>query len=860
MITIPIVVLLIVFIGYFMDISKGSFGDSFFHSKVIEWNISKTLFILEILPFIVLSFSLYLLLRQRRKIKLYRRTNPINYPNGLWNRVKTFIKITLTLPKRFFIPQLAYYMLMFWSIGWGLYIYALWTNYESNSNVAELLGYSAMASLDLFLMDINGNILDAIGNTMKDVNVSLLKGSITIVAICAAFCSVFLVIKLFLFRLLSLYHTSHVKIKPTERNHLYIFWGINEKSLQLSESIKKNDKDRNLVIYIEHTSEREEDNDGINTIVNHLTSPSSKLSSIRLDDNTIYLSTTTELENVTKATSIWSELGIEELENILSQLDKNEPERLQDEDNTSEDYLNQLHVFFMSEDRDKNVLGTKILSDIFKHKDYKYSKNISKIIYCNTRQDNVTGIVEDSCSSITDKLEVKIIDDAHLSVDLLKKDLKSHPINFVEIDKTNNYGAVKSPFTSLIVGFGETGRDALRFIYEFSAFIDSNSTTPKRSPFRAYVVDENMQNLKGHFIENNPYVNSEFNIAQNHNNNMVEFCDYNDKSHEFYKLLKDIAPSLNYVVVAVGDDEANITLAINILKLIRRYRTNLNHFRIFVRTYENSSFSHLNNIANRYNSTLSSESGNTPVIQVFGSKADIYSFNTIIQDEFLMEAKEYYDSYKLEYNKTVVGQYYKEISWDNRREKALNTNIQCDIDDLRRKEFQDRENALHKLTKFSILESVILSNIKHIDGNQFKTILLFIESFFRLDPETNKYREENIDDVSYKGVSEIYSFASTLITNLAITEHLRWNASHEMMGYSFGSKKSTIKMTHKCLVPWDNLPQIKIATGGSEKENANNSKLERLYDYLVVETSLLQMRKKLEKYLIVDNQNITGVI
>lgn len=865
MIIIPIVILFFVVLGCFTDITKSGLEISILLPHFYDWNVSKTLFMLEILPFIVCTFSIHSLLRHRRKIRFYRIAHPIAYSRGIWNKLIAFVENTLALPKRFFIPQLAYFMLLFWSIGWGLYIYALWTNYESNRNVAELLGYSAMASLDLFLMDINGNILDAIGDTMTDVNASLLKGCITIIAICSAFCSVFLIVKLFLFKLLSLYHTSHIKIKPTERNHLYIFWDINEKSLQLAKSIRANDPDRSLMIFIDYSTDSEDGIDATNTLVNHLTVSSSKLSSVNLDDHTIILSTTMRLEDVSSTNSIWSDLGIEELECIFLQLDGNIPQysKQEQEDEKREaergkadwekKYWNQIHIFFMSENRDRNVLCTKIISDIFKHEDYNYSKEISKIIYCNTRQDNVTGIVEDSCSSRVNKLEIKIIDDAHLSIDLLKRDVYSHPINFVDIDKTNNYGSVKSQFTSLIVGFGETGRDALRYIYEFSAFIDSKSTIPQRSPFRAYIVDENMQNLKGHFIENNPHINSELNIAGNNYNNLVEFCDYNDKSHEFYRLLKDIAPSLNYVVVAIGDDEANITLAINILKLVRRYRKDLTQFRIFVRTYNNSSFSHLDGIARRYNETLKTESNNAIVIQIFGSKHDIYSYSTIIKDEFLNDAKDYYNSYSEEYNKTVVGQYdeYKETGWEYRRDKALLSKNQSLIDDLRRKEFQDRENALHKLTKLHILESVLLSKIKYQEEEQVKLLYSFIEAFFKLDLRTNKYRVEHTIDVTYPGVSGSYDFATTLITNLAITEHLRWNASHEMMGYTFikGCKKSTIKMTHKCLVPWDQLPEIVIATGGTERENADNSKLERLYDYLVVETSLLQKKKELDKIL-----------
>ena len=46
-------------------------------------------------------------------------------------------------------------------------------------------------------------------------------------------------------------------------------------------------------------------------------------------------------------------------------------------------------------------------------------------------------------------------------------------------------------------GFGETGRDAFRFLYEFGALIDVNGN---RNPQKIYVVDEHMDELKGDFL------------------------------------------------------------------------------------------------------------------------------------------------------------------------------------------------------------------------------------------------------------------------------------------------------------------------------------------------------------------------
>ena len=41
--------------------------------------------------------------------------------------------------------------------------------------------------------------------------------------------------------------------------------------------------------------------------------------------------------------------------------------------------------------------------------------------------------------------------------------------------------------------------------------------------------------------------------------------------------------------------------------------------------------------------------------------------------------------------------------------------------------------------------------------------------------------------------------------NLAICEHLRWNASHEMLGYIYGESTSDLHKTHNCLKPWREL-------------------------------------------------------
>lgn len=774
----------------------------------------------------------------------------------------------LSIPKEKYLSFLGRFIVLIWGLGWFLYYVAIWADFNHPHSISGILIYSAISALDLFFIDINSTILDNIQKI--PYLVGPLVAAISFVAVLSSLSLFSLVIGMFLTRLLVYMKGREVVVTPYANNHIYIFFEKNEKVETLSKDILRADPKRGLVIFVEHEELSDDDKDGWSNLIKVFSSQRKlRYDSLNLS-NQIHLKTHVSIGEAHSLwekgiyPDLWDALGLPEIKDKLNSLARLNPQK---ENDKEDKYQSAVHLFFLSDNRDQNVLNSKLMADFLHHDNE--TLPLPKTIHCFSRRGAVTGIIEDSCSFPHQNLEVKIIDDACISVDSLKKDTDSLPVNFVEIDSSENFGSVKSPFTALIVGFGETGRDALRFIYEFGAFVSSEGDVAVRSPFKAYVVDEKMDKLKGIFRFNNPYINSDINVSHNRNDKLVEFLDYNDKSQEFYELLKEISPALNYVVVALGDDETNITVAVNILKMVRRYRPDLSRFRIFVRAYENSSFPHLANIAKRYNTTLKTESDGRPVIKVFGSASEIYTYEMIVDDDLLKEAKDYYSIYSEAYNKTSIGLFYPESGWDIRRKDALDTMVQGKIDDMRRKEFQDRQNALHKFTKYFILKTVIERNLPSFpsgdeaagqsgqvneisvpDKQRLNTAILdFINSCFLPDPSTGKYREENPCEVIYGNVSDSYEFASVLITNLAKTEHLRWNASHEMMGYSYspGCGKSTVRMTHACLVPWDNLPQIFIATEGSPEENAKKSVLVRLFDYLVVETSFRHFKKDLEE-------------
>jgi hypothetical protein len=72
-----------------------------------------------------------------------------------------------------------------------------------------------------------------------------------------------------------------------------------------------------------------------------------------------------------------------------------------------------------------------------------------------------------------------------------------------------------------------------------------------------------------------------------------------------------------------------------------------------------------------------------------------------------------------------------------------------------------------------------------------------------------------------------------LMLNLAMCEHLRWNAAHEIMGYVSNEnehKCNELTKRHNCLKPWQNLDY--------ESDNADYPVDFKLFDFGVVETSL----------------------
>lgn len=176
------------------------------------------------------------------------------------------------------------------------------------------------------------------------------------------------------------------------------------------------------------------------------------------------------------------------------------------------------------------------------------------------------------------------------------------------------------------------------------------------------------------------------------------------------------------------------------------------------------------------------------------------NFANIVDDGIRKESYRYFNSYdrRKETDENLGS------AWHARRVKEMKgpKGLYWNLNSIRRKEAQDIANALHRNAKIEFLRKALGSE------DQLQELASQIATGSIARGGTNLYGGG-------------YRYQKMLDT-LAQTEHLRWNASHEMMGYTLGNSKDEIRFTHNCITTWENLETDEI----------------RGYDYAVVETSL----------------------
>lgn len=640
---------------------------------------------------------------------------------------------------------------LIWVCGVILYMVGFNEHGSAASNVALLLR-SSLSSMEMFVSHS-----DLIEVNEKFHSNPTYMALFALTHFCAVAISAIFILRLFGFRLVSWVKVMKAYIcswLPLNCNY-YVMFGVNSNTLMLANSIhKKRKEDKQRIIFINmpekghsHAATRfsfshffHSDSNGIDKYLEDIEMMGALLfNSSRSFDNPILKHSIDDVFKVFQALD-FSWIVRMPLQNLL----RNSATRKNKKFNGSK-----VEFFFLSDEEKDNLIAVTVLQKIQKkQKDY---KNFSFNCYCHARksQNNAAMLNEGALA-----FKVHIIDTSNLAVLDLKRDNRYHPVNFVE--KDTNTSTVKSAFTGMVIGFGETGRDAFRFLYEFSSFTKDNQGNP--SAKKIHVIDKDIDDLKAEFLEEAPALK---------NNSEIEWWNVKSThSAGYWDKLKSVIQELNYIVISVKDDEEAVGIATSIFEYAYRYRDNFNRFKIFVRLRNSMREDFLRKHKEFFN-----------VIVPFGSVMDAFSYETINKDVLEKAAKRFkyrYDIlYGAKFDATENGNEdeYADEAWLKRRKVYLE-----ETDAVKRKESeikiwyqeeQDRSNVWHIYTKISLVNEDVTPESLLLDSNK------------------------------------------QLLQNLSDCEHLRWNAKMELLGFepatSEDIKKEEEKSKDKQRDPWRSL-------------------------------------------------------
>lgn len=490
------------------------------------------------------------------------------------------------------------------------------------------------------------------------------------------------------------------------------------------------------------------------------------------------------------------------------------------------------HCFFLYDDQQININGTNNLHKLINKVSDANGKLIT--IHCLAHKSGNTQMLE--IPEKNDKTEVCILDSSQLAVQQLMQEPNYHPVNFVEIDHTT--ASVKSSFEALIIGFGETGQDALKFLYEFGAFLhhdcakfeDAERAETFRSPFHCDVVDAKMDILQPMFLNKAPCIRDAYNMHKDSagvwqvdkNDPLVSFHKAYYGSQEYVTLIEEKMRDVDYVVIALGSDSQNITVMNSLLETAVKMRNgNLGKLKIFVRSYYNDYAEVFHRLTSHYNHMKMCDGQLSCPIVVFGQEKDLFTFDMVIRPTIIERAKLFHSRYG-----ALTGD---NQTWEARHNK-LKPNDKEEVEwknwkKVKRQELQGINNELHAPTKLRLVsEEKAPALFKMIADN------LVFNAIDRSAP------------IGFNNQSE--KALATLCTNLARTEKLRWNASHQMMGYerNEGVECNEYNKTHNCLISWNELPdatdRYNAAEKGKEKKGETPYYINyQAMDYMVVKTT-----------------------
>lgn len=337
---------------------------------------------------------------------------------------------------------------------------------------------------------------------------------------------------------------------------------------------------------------------------------------------------------------------------------------------------------------------------------------------------------------------------AQLAIRSLKDTPRLLPVRFAKMGTDGSgrrEGWVSSAFNSMIVGFGELGQEALGFVYEFGAFVGQDF---RKSPFSCTVLDKRMDAIAPGFRKRFPGLTEAAGIR---------FLQCETGTDSYRDALKQLLPGLNYVMVCLGDDDLNLSVARELAECAAGHGVREDFVILVARKS-----SPLPEVAD--------------CIRAFGREDTVMSPDNVSGAAATARARAFHAGYMRAQGSAED----PAAVWDARDARIASATDPAVRSKLLRQRYQDYSNAYNIPVKLALM-----------------------------GPEVTGRAAEVAESIpaTYAGTHYTGSdpHVAKVLRYISVQEHLRWEASHAALGYAPGERTDEILKTHACIRDYDDL-------------------------------------------------------
>ena len=323
----------------------------------------------------------------------------------------------------------------------------------------------------------------------------------------------FLITFMIVIQLFGKHLLSWLKLRYASAETNYIFFGLNEESLELAKSLLKRKEQNRQILLLDKRIKNKLD----------IASKSKILESVFQNRESLF-------EQVSK------------LDVLLLNREYTQEDSLKDIGIAKLLTQGKVHLFFFSNNIDYNIQSALNAIDEIQNQ-LKSTASIS--IYVCANADYMINLFEKKSS---ENIDIHIINPAKLAA--MELIINYPPVNYVEVDTQK--AITKKDFTALIIGLGEVGHYTLRVLTEHGQFV--------KSTFHAIAIDKDMDSKQGEFEYRFP--------GMKHYD--IEYKKLVVNSNEYWELLDKKSDTLDYIVISLGDSNLNMKTAISICRFMER--------------------------------------------------------------------------------------------------------------------------------------------------------------------------------------------------------------------------------------------------------------------------------------------------